>query len=340
MFNSKRLLIVIIIIVAVTLLMIGIGMVGYFYNQPAAITSLTNQKKITNLNSFSTSAEFSTYLSRSNQESTYSPFFNVDSDNKKISPNQFSIEQTSDNLKIETSTNHIKAFDTVDQNNPKELWSTQLSEKSSITSIFFYNYRLYLITKTNVDQLSSCPLDLFLDKANVPEIACPEIYHSENYIPSDAIFSLIVINPVSGQLLKEIFFVGSYYDSEVFFQDNYLFFSQTTTAPVLQYFLIFMQEDGKDILPEDTVEKIRQLANYNLSENSKINELNLILDVYASSLSLEQRRIFEEQMAKKVKKYWLHHQSEIYKTVLVKIDPINLSINDISEKSGKLYYSE
>lgn len=346
MFNSKRLLIIIVVIVIVTLLMIGIGIVGYFYTKPAELKIFSDQKKIVQIAPFSSKFEYLEYLSQA------SPYLNYNLVNELfLSPEAITTKENSDffatqeNLEnkliiadqifIIVKGNKIKGYNFDSQNNLRELWSISLNEKSAYYSAFYQNNNLYLITKTNIDQFNACPIAVYSHNQMQEEIACSEIYHSLAIIPADALFNIMILNPENGNLVQKKSLVGSYNNSLIYSSSNDLYHTYTYPGDEFKLMTDFFSEDGKDLISDEILNKLYMLKEFNISPASKENEFSTILNNYFNSLSVDEESKIKNEIKNKLNIYWQNKKREYIKTAIVKLNINDLEIKNTEEVSGQ-----
>jgi len=158
-------------------------------------------------------------------------------------------------------------------------------------------------------------------------IRCQDIYHPINPIPVDTTFTAITLDPMSGQAEKNISFVGSAGNSVVYMSPESIFVTYSYSEDTSKFLLDFIKEKARDLYPSSVVEKIEKLISYDISQQAKMTELQIIISRYQNSLGEDERLRFNNEVANRMQDYLKEHQRELDKTGIVKI---NLSKFDVS----------
>lgn len=212
---------------------------------------------------------------------------------------------------IAISYKSIKAFDVSNIENPEELWALDLND-SYIDSRLVGNW-LYVITSSNARYFHGCPIRTF---GGV--IPCNRIYYP--VIPSqvDNIYTLTSISINTAKIKNSLSFTGNgrtiIYTSPKNFYVSYNM--RKSYQDVLYYMLL---NYGKELLPNNLVEKIKKLSTYDISEAAKSFETMRILQFYLQSLTQEQKEQFMSNLQKTITDHWDHISNYYDSTGIVKI---------------------
>jgi len=226
--------------------------------------------------------------------------------------------------------NKINAFNIADTNNPVLLWSKLLENSQIITSRLFEN-KIYLVTTTYPEYNNPCPINIFGSK-----IACTEIYHSNFLTNSNQITTVSKINPASGEIEKQISFASSY-ETTIYMSENNIYVAFLKDQNYQNFYLEFYKsDDAKSILNEEINQKITNLDYYDISNESKFTEINIILENYKNNLSAEDRANFEQKINSQIDKYTQKNLRNITTTSIVKIENKNLNIEKTANIPGKI----
>lgn len=240
----------------------------------------------------------------------------------------------SNNILIVMGDREITGFDVTDAKNPKQKWTVKLEDKNTLVQSRLYNGQIYLITSTYSGRYDSCDIPLFTSGATKVSIMCDSIYHPTSQITVNTTYHISTINVLSGELSKKVSFVGSY-DSTVYMSKNNLYVAYAHTGDLMSFFYGFLNEN-KDMFPQSLIQKVSELKTYNISESSKLNEMQTAINDYLQSLSNDDELKFNNEMQNRGLDYFKKHKRELTKTDIVKINLKNFGVDAMGTIPGKL----
>ena len=220
------------------------------------------------------------------------------------------------NVLVIFSGDKIYGYDVSIPESPKELWKIELN--SSMISARLFNGKIYLITGKTIDQYHPCPIKPLTRDGVAVIIECSSIYYPVEPIQVDATYNAIILNPESGNVEKTVSFVGSSGSSVVYMSTNAIYVTYSYLGDIVEIFSNFFRENS-DLIPSYIIEKVDKLKDYDISMQSKITELYIILDQYQSSLSEDERMRFENELSDRMADYSEEHKREFMKTGIAKI---------------------
>ncbi|MDP1689029.1 MAG: beta-propeller domain-containing protein [bacterium] len=240
----------------------------------------------------------------------------------------------SNNVLIVLGDREITGFDVTDPKNPKEKWNVKLDDKNSLVQSRLYNGQIYLITSTYSNKYDSCVIPLFTAGTNKVTVMCDTIYHPSSPITVNTTYHISTINVSSGALSKKVSFVGSY-NSTVYMSKDNLFVAYAHSGDLMSIYYGFLNEN-KDMFPASIIKKVAELKTYNISESSKLNEMQTAISEYVSSLSNDDELKFNNEMQNRGLDYFKKHKRELTKTDIVKIALNDFSVNAMGSIPGSL----
>jgi len=214
----------------------------------------------------------------------------------------------------------ILGFDVSDPKNPKKKWEMKLDEKNQIVTSRLYKGKIYLVTKNLIDKIHPCPIKPLIVEGKEIEIKCQEIYHPVFPVPVDVTFLAMILDPLSGEIEKKISFVGSSGKSVVYMSENSLYITYTFYESIIKIFSKFLKQNGKDLFPEWVREKIEKLETYDISEQAKMLEWQIILEKYRNSLDKDERLRFDNEFQNRFSDFVKKEMRGIEKTGIAKIN--------------------
>ena len=174
-----------------------------------------------------------------------------------------------------------------DPKNPKELWNIEMKEAVSVAGARLYKGKIYLATKTDIiDENKFCEMEPLIVNGRPRPVKCTEIYHPAAIVPADATYTAMIVNPATGEIEKDISFVGSsdYTSSVVYMSPNALYVTYYYPGDQIKTLNAFFAEN-KNLVPDWFTEKLAKLEGYDISSSAKMTEIWNLIDRYKSSLS-------------------------------------------------------
>ncbi len=238
------------------------------------------------------------------------------------------------NILVILSSDQIYGFDVSNPKSPKEIWNIKLENQNQYENARLYNGKIYLVTKTQIDFSSPCPVKPLSLNGSSIEIRCVDIYHPEVLVPADVIYNIIVLNPQSGEIENKTSFVGSSGTSVIYMSKDNLFISFSSAGDFVDFTYNFFEERGKDLIPSDLLQKIQDLKKYDISKQAKLTEISVIIENYKNSLSSNEKMKFENEITNRMNDYYKAHRREIEKSTIAKINLDNLKVVSTGEVPG------
>jgi inhibitor of cysteine peptidase len=230
----------------------------------------------------------------------------------------------SDNMLVVLSKNEQKivGYDISKPQNPIQEWSLDLNQDTQINTARLKDGVLYLITNTYIYQDTPCPIRPL---ANL-EIACTDIYHPVSNSPIDSTFTIMALDPQTGEVTKNVAFVGSMNSSTIYMSTDNLYISHSYQGDMVDYIYSFFLEVGSDLVSQTTLDKLAKLRNYELSTQSKMVELQQILQTLYQGKTDDERLQFENELNNTMADFGKTHLREMEQTGITKIDLDSLNL--------------
>lgn len=220
----------------------------------------------------------------------------------------------SNNILVIISASNITGFDVTDSKNPKQVWKLDLDSRDQVLGSRLKDNKLYLVTRS------------YSDGTNCSEVVCTEIYHPEIQVPVDSLYKISLINPATGLVEKKISFVGSSAQSVFYMSNDFMYLTYSYFDDMVNFLTGFYETDGKSLLPADVITKIKNLKNMDISQQSKIMELSVILENYKRTLSTDQATKIENDTQNLLSTYVKTKLREVEHSGIIKINNTNLDI--------------
>jgi uncharacterized secreted protein with C-terminal beta-propeller domain len=216
--------------------------------------------------------------------------------------------------------------------NPQKLWELPFSKRAQKIAARLYNNSLYLITSTSPTLPRPCPMPLIEGKTNLA-IRCTDVYIPSSRPMSNAVYSVLQINPRTGSVAKSVSFIGQTGLSTIYMSKDSLYLSYVIEAKTITLLNTFIQEN-RGILPQYIADKINKLQGYDLSESTKEMEMNSLLSQYLNGMDDDERLKQENQLSNAFKNFSSSHKRSFESTGIIKIKNDNLAIQALGKVPG------
>ncbi|MFA5995046.1 MAG: beta-propeller domain-containing protein [Patescibacteria group bacterium] len=241
-----------------------------------------------------------------------------------------------DNTLIVLSNQVITAYDVANPATPKQVWQMKLAEQTEYESARLANNTLYLITRSVINESKPCPFTpATLAEKNI-EVNCFDIYHPIVATETDTTFTVLKINPSTGETQKKLSFVGSPNNIVLYQSADNLYLTTAFPADMAMLIVDFLNATVIDLLPDDVTKHLQQVAGYDLSAATKMMELGTILNKYTNSLSSAERLTLETELTNRGQDFFTAHQRELVTTALTKVQLTDLTITATANVPGTL----
>jgi len=229
----------------------------------------------------------------------------------------------------------IHGYNVSNPTSPQEKWLIDIEKKNQIISSRLYDNSLYLVTKTAISQNQPCPIRPMKIQDELVEIPCDSIYHPVTPVPVDATFTAMKIDIEKGKIAQHASFVGRSGSSIVYMSPTALYISYTYPVSMTDVMLPFIEKNA-DIFSSEIVEKARKLSQYDISERSKIQEMELLMKNALESLSDDEQLKLGNEMENRMQQYLEEVKRELEKTGIAKIQLDDLQFENTGIVPGYL----
>jgi len=236
------------------------------------------------------------------------------------------------NILMVFSYDKITAFNVEEPGSPREVWRYEYEEGYNYSTARLVDGRAYVVATRYADYNLPCPLPLFKGAQGFI-IPCTDVYRPSQPINSDTMFTVLKLEPTSGKIEDSVSFVGSTGSSVIYMSKNAIYATFTTYPNPLEFISNFFAQN-RELVGTDTAERINNLGNIDISNESKLNELRIIMEKYLSSLSGDERKRVENEFINRMNAYLKERGRELQITSIVKIDKMSLDIAATGEVPG------
>lgn len=227
---------------------------------------------------------------------------------------------TDNTLVIFDDQNVIYGYDVSSKKTPEQKWNIALEDNTYLTTARLYNDKIYLVLATNINTFSPCPLEPVMFNEKSLSIACNEIYHPSAPIWVDSNFTVLQIDPQTGELIDRVSFLGATGSSVVYMSENSLYLTYNHSVNQLSFLIDFIQSKATDLIPREIISKLNKINDYDISSRSKMLEYETIVSDWMASLNKDDRLKMENELQNRMVDYFKANQRSMMQTEIVKID--------------------
>jgi len=231
-----------------------------------------------------------------------------------------------ENILAVFSQDGIYGYDVSNSKSPQKKWEVKFNNNSYLVGARLYKNKIYLVTQQLINEIHPCPIKPLSVGGQVLEITCNEIYHPVSPVPVDTNFITMVLNPASGKIEKSISFVGSSGQSMVYMSKEGIYVTYFYSGDMLKFFSDFLKEKCRGLIAEEVITKIEKLTDYDISQQSKISELNIVFQKYLNSLENDEKLRIENELSNRMSDYFKTKKRDLEKTGIIKIGLDNFAI--------------
>jgi uncharacterized secreted protein with C-terminal beta-propeller domain len=230
----------------------------------------------------------------------------------------------------------IVAYDVSNPKLPVKKWTNELDANAGIVTSRLTNGTLYLVTNLWVNRATPCPYTPILKGPGVINIRCSDIWIPQAPEPVNSSYTIMAIDPAMGKVTKKLSLAGDSSNTvvSVFANNMYLTYrSQSTSEEVT---LDFIETQLTDYLSAGAIAKIKKIRGYDISNQSKANELQKILEVETSGMNKDKQLKFQNDMQNRMSDYLNARMRDMDRSVVVRIPLDMLTIAATASIPGHL----
>jgi uncharacterized secreted protein with C-terminal beta-propeller domain len=188
---------------------------------------------------------------------------------------------------------------------------------------------ILVVTKKYFSTDFPCPMPVI----DTVRIACTSIYHPSIVVPSDTLYTVLKMNPMSGEVTQQLSFTGSSSQSVVYVSPDNMYITYSHQEDQTLVMTDFFRENS-GLLPSEYQQRLLQLQSYDLSNQAKLVEYEHIINEYKLSLDADARLQFEQDMNNRLQEYAQARIRDVEKTVIAKININTMQISKNGEVPG------
>lgn len=212
----------------------------------------------------------------------------------------------------------IYGYDVTDPKNPSEKWTVEYKNNSQLVSARLFQNKIYFITQTGINYSRPCPIEPLAINNQPISIKCVDIYYPSVNTQADITYNAMALDPQNGTIGETVSFVGSY-QSIVYMSEKAIYLTYSYNGDFVKYQYNFYLQNA-DLVAPWVMDKLAKLQTYDISDQSKLNEMVYLLDKYYNSLSNDERLKIENETNNRLQAYNKIHARELALTGIIKIN--------------------
>lgn len=226
----------------------------------------------------------------------------------------------------------LEGYSIANPTSPKKLWELPFSNRSQKIGARLYKNLIYLVTSTSPIMPRPCPLPLIEGKTNL-KLRCSDVYMPSSRPPSDAVYSVLKIDPKTGSVENSLSIAGQLGQTQLYMSKDALYISYHMNGNSIRILNQFIAEN-KGVFPQYIEDKMKKLNTYDLSQSTKEIEMNSLLSLYLEGMDSDERLKQENQLNNSFKLFFNKYKRSFEYTGIIKIHNENLSILAIGKVPG------
>jgi uncharacterized secreted protein with C-terminal beta-propeller domain len=230
---------------------------------------------------------------------------------------------------------NVVAYDVSDPKNPIKKWAIKLESNTSITASRMTNGSLYLITNTWVNDSSPCSIPI-LSAPNKVSALCTDIWVPIAQEPVNAVYTVMAVNPNNGVTTQKLNVGGESGSTVISVFPNNIYLSYRSKMSQFNVMIDFVETQFSDLLSADTIAKIKKINGYDISNNSKMSEIEKVISAEVNLLDPDKKLKYENEFHNRMTNYTNARLRDIDRSVIVRIPLSQLSIATTASIPGHL----
>lgn len=215
---------------------------------------------------------------------------------------------------------------------PKKLWELPFSNRSQKVGARLYKNSIYLVTSTTPIMPRPCPISLIEGKTLL-KLRCGDIYRPSSRPSSDAVYTILQINPQTGSVEKSLSIAGQLGQTGLYMSNDFLYVSYHMNGNSIRLLNQFIVEN-KGVFPQYIEDKMKKLDSYDLTQSTKEIEMNSLLSQYLDGMDNDERLKQENQLNNSFKRFFNTYKRSFEYTGIIKISNENLAIQATGKVPG------
>jgi uncharacterized secreted protein with C-terminal beta-propeller domain len=230
-----------------------------------------------------------------------------------------------DNVLLVFGYDGVYAYDVSDSASPRESWKISYQNNNWPVAQRLFDGELYLILAGGIDRGRPCPYAPITRIEQEVSVGCADIWHPIAPTSSDVIYTVLKIDPTTGELQQQIAFVGSNSGSTIYMSAENIYVTHQYSPDIFSFVSGFLRKN-LDIVPAYVNERLNKVAAYDISNEAKLVELQNVLGRWLQTLGEDESLRITNELQNRSSAYSLERRRELQTTGIVRIANENLEV--------------
>lgn len=235
------------------------------------------------------------------------------------------------------SRNKLTTYDVTNAQNPKKTFEYKFDDRFSYVSARLKGQELTLMLQSSYSQNYPCVLPLLTSSLGDITLRCTDIYYS-NSLDSDTIFTILKFDVDKGNVkASQSIMTQSEYTSNIYMSNDNLYLTYKQPFAYSRAMVELYKAVNSNYISSQMYDNFDRILSYNISEQSKVNEIQSIYSKFSQGLDKDNLLKFENDFKNKSEEYIKKNLRKYSQsTQIVKLSNNDLSILAKGNVSGVL----
>ena len=228
----------------------------------------------------------------------------------------------------------LVAYDVSDPASPVKEWTRNYGENVRLVTARAMDGEVFMVTSTYLSRNNPCPVVPLMDAGM--RLSCRDVWVPKKIEHLNTSYSVMKLDPDTGDVDDSITFAGKQDNTVVaMFEDN-IYITHKEPMQIADVMYTFFTEELSDLISTDTMTRVKEIWGYDISDESKMNEISVVLMAEMAGMSDNERLLFETELENRGEKYITEHMRDIYRTAISRISTKTLGIKEMKTIPGYL----
>ena len=226
----------------------------------------------------------------------------------------------------------LQAFNVKNPANPETTWNLDYAENSQFVTARSINDQILLVMQTYPQNISGCEIPILSNS----KVLCTDIWYPPQLTSGDSLVTFWLINPQTGQIKSQYAQMSRSSDLLVYVSPKHIYLANALPPRASQLKIDAILQAPASMFPNVLKNRLKQINNYEISDQAKQVELELTLNNFYQSLSSESRLKLENDFNNYFSTFQKTHGRDYQQSTLVQINTDKLQVQNSRDITGRL----
>lgn len=204
----------------------------------------------------------------------------------------------------------LSGYDVSNPDAPELVWERTITGR--VAAARLHDGQVYLVIADSVDD------DCQVEPLGGTTIACTDIHHPRRPVPVDVTYTALQIATADGDVADRFSFVGGG-DATVYMSTEGLYVTYLEQQPTSEVRLEFLLSEGRPLLDDQAVERLRTVRSYDLSPAAQRAEVRATIRHWLAREPADRRRELADELEWRYRTYLGEHKRTLDRTHIVRL---------------------